>query len=86
MRGLGPVKGLTAALKADTASLTSWQVGMYGLMAIAHFLVFKLVFDASVTPASPVFWFAMQIAMVAGFATAYPVNWWLIRAGIKEKM
>jgi hypothetical protein len=28
----------------------------------------------------------MQIAMVVGFATAYPVNWWLIARGIKERM
>jgi Domain of unknown function (DUF4396) len=28
----------------------------------------------------------MQIAMTCGFATAYPVNWGLIRRGIKEKM
>jgi hypothetical protein len=25
-------------------------------------------------------------AMIAGFLTSYPVNWWLIRAGIKERM
>ena len=28
----------------------------------------------------------MQLAMMAGFVTSYPVNWWLIRAGVKEKM
>ena len=28
----------------------------------------------------------MQIAMLCGFATAYPVNWWLLRIGLKEKM
>jgi len=28
----------------------------------------------------------MQIAMLCGFATCYPVNWWLIRTGIKERM
>ncbi|SAL05779.1 hypothetical protein AWB81_07303 [Caballeronia arationis] len=28
----------------------------------------------------------MQVAMVVGFFTTYPVNWWLIRKGIKEKM
>jgi hypothetical protein len=28
----------------------------------------------------------MQIAMAAGFVTAYPVNWWLVRSGVKEKM
>ena len=31
-------------------------------------------------------WFMMQIAMVCGFPTSYPVNWWLITSGIKEKM
>jgi hypothetical protein len=28
----------------------------------------------------------MQIAMLAGFLTAYPVNSWLLRVGIKEPM
>ncbi|MGH7951816.1 MAG: DUF4396 domain-containing protein [Limisphaerales bacterium] len=28
----------------------------------------------------------MQIAMVAGFLTSFPVNWLLVRRGIKEKM
>jgi hypothetical protein len=32
------------------------------------------------------FWFAMQIAMLGGFATSYPVSWVLIRAGWKEQM
>jgi hypothetical protein len=35
---------------------------------------------------SPVFWFTMQFAMIAGFITACPMNWWLIRMGIKERM
>jgi hypothetical protein len=28
----------------------------------------------------------MQIAMLCGFVTSYPVNWWLVRSGIKEAM
>jgi hypothetical protein len=28
----------------------------------------------------------MQFAMMAGFMTSYPVNIWLLRAGLKEKM
>jgi Domain of unknown function (DUF4396) len=28
----------------------------------------------------------MQIAMIFGFCTSYPVNWWLLRRGIKEPM
>jgi Domain of unknown function (DUF4396) len=28
----------------------------------------------------------MKIAMFFGFLTSYPVNWWLIHSGLKEKM
>ena len=86
MRGLGLRDGLKAALKADTLSLTAWQVGMYGLMAIAVFGVYRPIFGTEPGAASPVFWFTMQLAMIAGFATAYPMNWWLIRKGLKERM
>ncbi|NII09079.1 DUF4396 domain-containing protein [Oleiagrimonas sp. C23AA] len=73
---------LKQAIKADTLSLTAWQVGMYGWMAIAIFAIF----DHHLPKTGPVFWFMMQIAMLAGFATASPVNAWLIRRGIKEAM
>ncbi len=82
MRGLSLGEGLVAAAKADFLSLTAWQVGMYGWMAIATFLIFGHELEKT----GPVFWFMMQIAMLAGFLTSYPVNWWLLRAGIKEKM
>jgi hypothetical protein len=82
MRNLSPAQALWAALKADALSLTSWQLGMYGWMAFAIFVVFHHELDKT----GPVFWFMMQIAMLAGFITAFPVNWWLIRIGIKEKM
>ena len=75
-------EALGAAFKADTASLTAWQVGMYGWMAIATFAIF----GQELSKTSPTFWFMMQIAMLAGFLTAYPVNAWLIRQGIKEAM
>lgn len=28
----------------------------------------------------------MQIATICGYATAFPMNWWLIKAGLKEAM
>lgn len=28
----------------------------------------------------------VQVGMLIGFATAYPMNWWLIRRGLKEAM
>ena len=86
MRDLSPGEGLAAALKADIASITAWQVGMYGLMAIIQFGWFKSAFGGIAPVASPEFWFAMQLAMLGGFATSYPVNWWLIRIGVKEQM
>jgi len=86
MRGLSFRAGMIAALKADTLSLTAWQVGMYGFMAIAQFYFFRTLIGEKLEVNSVEFWFMMQIAMIAGFATSYPVNWWLIRAGIKEKM
>ncbi|WP_250508101.1 DUF4396 domain-containing protein [Caballeronia sp. GAFFF3] len=86
MRGLSVGAGVVAAVKADIASITAWQVGMYGLMAIIQFLWFEPAYGGIAKVASPEFWFAMQLAMLAGFATSYPVNWWLIRSGVKEKM
>ena len=86
MRGLSPGQGVVAALKADVASITAWQVGMYGGMALIQFGWFRSAYGGIASVASPEFWFAMQLAMLCGFATGYPVNWWLIRAGVKEKM
>ena len=86
MRGLSFVPGVIAAVKADTLSLTAWQLGMYGFMALAYFYLFGMLLDVKLRVDSAEFWFMMQIAMICGFVTSYPVNWWLIRAGIKERM
>lgn len=82
MRDLSGKAAAIAAVKADALSLSAWQLGMYGWMAIATFLIFGHELDK----AGPVFWLMMQIAMFLGFLTSYPVNWWLLRAGIKEAM
>lgn len=81
MKNLSVGKGLVAALKADALSLTAWQVGMYGWMAIVIFVLF-----GEIPKTNPAFWFMMQIAMVAGFLTSYPANWWLLKKRIKERM
>jgi hypothetical protein len=86
MRNLGFAQGVWAAVKADTLSLTAWQVGMYGFMALAHFYIFRVLLGVELRVDSFEFWFMMQIAMWCGFATSYPVNWWLIEKGLKEKM
>lgn len=86
MRNLGPGEGLVQAVKADTLSLTAWQIGMYGFMAIAQFWLFRGLLGTRLEVNTPEFWFMMQIAMICGFVTSYPVNRWLLRAGIKETM
>ncbi len=77
---------LAAAVRADAASIAAWQLGMYGAMAVAQFAIFRPLFGGTASVASPEFWFAMQWAMIVGFATAYPVNAVLIRRGVKEAM
>ncbi len=86
MRGLSVGQGVRAAIKADTISITAWQIGMYGFMAFANFYVFRSLFGIRLEVNSFEFWFMMQIAMLCGFLTSYPANWWLLKSGIKERM
>ena len=80
MRGLGLRDGLIAAVKIDTLSLVAYEVGMFAVMA-AGMLVLP-----GLEPTSRAYWLTMQAAMLAGFATTYPVNWALFRVGVKEAM
>lgn len=81
MRGISGVKGIWAAMKADTLSLTAFEMGLFGWMAIYHFILFRDVKEDMAT-----YWFMMQIGMCLGFLTSYPMNWWLIKRGLKEAM
>lgn len=83
MRNLSLVDGLIAAIKADTLSITAFQVGMYAWMAVVYFVWFP---QPHLHPTGGLYWFLMQIAMIIGFFTAYPMNAWLIRRGLKEAM
>lgn len=83
MRGLSFGKGLIAAARADTISIALFEVGMFAWMAITYYLLFP---SPHLEPGMAVFWFMMQIAMIAGTFTALPANAWLIRRGWKEKM
>ncbi|WP_250519072.1 DUF4396 domain-containing protein [Caballeronia sp. ATUFL_M1_KS5A] len=80
MRSLGLRDGIVAAVKADTLSLLAYEIGMFGCM-----IAFS-EWAASLEPTSAAYWVRMQVAMVAGFVTTYPVNYWLIKRGVKEKM
>lgn len=83
MRDLGPGAGIVAALKADTLSLTAFEIGLFGWMALIQLVIFT---TPHLEPDHAAYWLLMQIGMMLGFATAYPVNVWLIRRGVKEAM
>jgi hypothetical protein len=79
---VGQLAPLGDAIKSDTLSILGFEVGLFGWMAIAHYVIWKppLPIDSSSQ------WFMMQIGMVIGFVTSWPVNQWLLRRGIKEPM
>lgn len=83
MRGLGVRDGIVAALKADSLSLTAFQVGLFGWMALVQFVFFPV---GHLHPDGAAYWFLMQVGMVLGFFTAFPVNAWLLKRGLKEPM
>jgi hypothetical protein len=83
MRGLTLFPGIWAAIKADTLSITAWQLGMYGWMLFTYFVVFP---QSHLRPNQPGYWCMMQLAMIAGFVTAYPMNYILVKTGLKEAM
>jgi hypothetical protein len=70
------------AIKADTLSILAFQVGMFAWMAVVTVAIFRGPLPIN----GPLFWFMMQIGLILGFATTYPVNLWLVRVGIKHAM
>jgi hypothetical protein len=84
MRGLGLKDGLIAAAKADFISLTAFEVGLFGWMALMMFVLFPA--PHGLMPSSAAYWLLMQAGMIIGFGTSWPANVWLIKRGIKAPM
>jgi Domain of unknown function (DUF4396) len=79
---LGRLAGIWAAIKADTLSIVAFQIGLFGFMALFHLVLWQ----PPLTAADPTYWMMMQVGMIIGFFTSWPVNVWLIRVGWKEAM
>ncbi|KAK4954714.1 hypothetical protein LTR66_002306 [Elasticomyces elasticus] len=73
-------KTIIRSVKADFLSLTFFEVGLFGWMAIFDLLIF----DQKLEMNTATYWFMMQIGMFFGHWTGFPINWWLITRGIKE--
>jgi hypothetical protein len=82
-KDLTPARAVWAAIKADTFSIAAFQIGMYAWMALVFFKLFPA---PHLTPFDPRYWLMMQIAMLCGFLTSFPMNRFLIGSGLKERM
>ena len=74
---------LSQAAKADVWSLSAFEVGLFGWMALMFWVFFP---DPHLEPNTASYWFLMQVGMAIGLVTAYPMNALLIQRGIKEAM
>lgn len=83
MRGERGLKGIAVAAKADTISIVAFEIGLFGWMALAYFVIFP---NPHLHPDEAVHWFVMQVGMIIGFFTSYPANVLLLKKGLKEKM
>ena len=81
LRGqFGKLAPFRDAIKSETLSVLSFEVGLFGWMALAHYALI----DPPINSAGH--WFLMQIGMLLGFLTSLPVNRWLLTKGVKEPM
>ncbi len=83
MRNLSPVQGLIATVKADMLSILTFEIGLFSWMALTYFIFFP---GPHLMPSSTVYWFMIQIGMVIGYFTSYPMNRLLVKWGTKEAM
>ena len=81
-RDVRALEGVWLAIRADTLSIAAFQVGLFAWMIVSAKLVWQPPLDID----GPARWWMMQVGMILGFSTAYPVNRWLVKRHWKEKM
>jgi hypothetical protein len=74
-------RALTRTFIPELLSMNLLMAGMLPIAALA-----RVAIAEPLSPLSPDFWFVMSMALLAGFMTAYPINWWLVATGLKHGM
>jgi len=74
-------RSLTSTFFPELLSMNCLMAGMVPTMILAKHYV-----PASNDPSGPAFWFVMSMALLVGFITAYPMNWWLVSNHMKHGM
>ncbi|MGI8437229.1 MAG: DUF4396 domain-containing protein [Chthoniobacterales bacterium] len=79
---------LIAGLCAAWVAFEMWITNVVWLVTALYAgpLAVTVLSGHEIGKTNPVFWFMMQVAMLAGFPASYPMNSWLLRAGLKEAM
>jgi hypothetical protein len=80
MVGGSYTRSLTSTFIPELLSMNLLMAGMVPVM-----MLLKMQLGGG-SPASPVFWFVMSMALLAGAILAYPMNWWLVRYHLKHGM
>ena len=81
MAGGSYTRSLSTTFFPELLSMNCLMAGMVPVMTIAMMHV-----PASHHPNRPEFWFIMSMALLVGFITAYPMNWWLVSKKLKHGM
>lgn len=81
MAGGSYKRSLTSTFFPELLSMNCLMAGMVPVMTLA----LKAV-PGSREPSRPEFWFIMSMALLVGFVTAYPMNWWLVSRHLKHGM
>lgn len=76
-RGTSFARAFRLALTADLWTISAYLAGQVPAFLWLHRGTHTI--DAAN-------WVSMQISMAAGFVTSFPVNYWLVRTGMKEGM
>ncbi len=81
MAGGSYVRALSSTFFPELLSMNCLMAGMVPVMTLA-----MIHAPASHNPSGPTFWFIMSMALLVGFLSAYPMNWWLVSRHLKHGM
>lgn len=74
-------QALKGTFVAEFLSMNVLMAGMVLIVALGRSLI-----PSPLNPLMPEFWFVMSMALLVGFAVAYPINWWLVARNLKHGM
>jgi Domain of unknown function (DUF4396) len=81
MAGGSYLGALSSTFFPELLSMNCLMAGMVPAMTLA-----RASTPVSRDPTGPSFWFIMSMALLVGFITAYPMNWWLVSRHLKPGM